>query len=234
MKWRRGGWERVPAPSSVAETSVVNPQRPPTMKIAAPERALALQPGAVDLDFGVSGARWLMLGGGISGFLAVVCAAILTDGETHPWIWLWQIVSGAAFLWFVGSARASLRGRGLIVDRRALWWRAEGTLHAVPWQEIGAVGISSRPLLDRASVVRPDQRIGLEVFPADPAFPARYPQLDQWRVDEPPPREGLPATRYRFPLPPAGRLPGKVEDAVQDVAANAWVGRYRIEAPISA
>ncbi|MBP2472525.1 hypothetical protein JOF53_001397 [Crossiella equi] len=181
---------------------------------------------AYDLDFGVTSARWLLVAGAVSGLGTIVCAAVVANGDAKATTWVLQLLFFALFIWSAAGLRRALRGRGFVATGDALSWRSDGTVHRVPWSEIGAIGIGTLPWLNHASLVHPEQRESLELYPADPAFPARYPALDPWRVEEEPPVAGLPGTRYRFPFPPFTRLPKRIEQAVQEIQPKRWHGRY--------
>lgn len=186
---------------------------------------------ARDVDVSAASFRNLVVGGGVSGFVTVLCAAALVDSAGSAWLWLWQLISGVAFLWFVSSARGSMSSRGFLIDRTAFYARTRGEVFGIPWSEIGAAGIGARPLVENRRPVHPERRRALELYPADPAFPARHPELERWRVEEPAPISGLPGVRYRFHLPPLSRLPHRLEEAVTASAGRKWVGHYRRHLP---
>ncbi|MCK2243596.1 MULTISPECIES: hypothetical protein [unclassified Crossiella] len=223
MQWRRGGWEREAPPTQVNPVLTDPTKRSATRKMAAPKVA---NPLAYDLDFGAASARWLLLAGALFGLATVACAAVIANGDAKGTTWVAQLIFAALFLWSVFSIRGTLRGRGVIATGDALSWRSDGSVHRIPWSEIGAVGVGTLPWFNHASLVHPEQREALEIFPADPSFPARNPALDRWRVEEEPPMPGLPGTRYRFPFPPFTRLPKRIEQAVQEIQPKRWHGRY--------
>lgn len=195
------------------------------------EPPLLLSEAARDIDVSAAAFRNLAIGGGISGFLTVLCAAALANSSGGVWLWVWQIVFGAAFLWFVASAKGSLSGRGFLMDRSGVYPRTRGEVYGISWNEITAVGVGSLRLIENKRLVHPERRRAFELFPADSGFPARHPELERWRVEEPPPMSGLPAVRYRFHLPAFSRLPHRLEHGVQAVAPRAWVGQYRLQPP---
>ena len=138
---------------------------------------------------------------------------------------------GVVFLWFLVSARGMLSSRGFLFDRGGFYARTRGEVFGVPWSEISAVGVGTLPPVQHRRPIVPDQRHALEISPSDPGFAARHPQLERWRVEEQPSMPGLPGERYRFHLPPVGRLPKTLESAVQSVAPSKWVGHYRRQLP---
>ncbi|GAB3544134.1 hypothetical protein J2S53_004381 [Actinopolyspora lacussalsi] len=202
---------------------------------AGPERgggrAVLLGEHARDIDVSAAAFRNLAVGGGISGFLTVLCAAALADSPGGVWLWIWQLVFGVCFVWFITSAKGSLSGRGFLVDQRGICPRTSGEVFAVPWDEVAAAGIGSLRPIENRRLVHPGRRRCLELFPADSAFPGRHPELERWRVEEPPPMQGLPSVRYRFHLPVLSRLPKRLEQAVQAAAPRVWVGNYRRRPP---
>ncbi|RCW45202.1 hypothetical protein DFQ14_103168 [Halopolyspora algeriensis] len=219
------------------------PQQPdpaspgPETKAYGREEAVPAAPAPVlgsevrDVDVSAAAFRNLLVGGGVSGFLTILCAAALTDDGGSVWLWFWQIVFGAIFLWFVASAKGSLSSRGFLLDRHALHARTRGEVFGIPWSEIGAAGIGSLPPIQRKRPVPPERRRAFEFYPADPEFVHRHPELERWRIDEPAPMPGLPGVRYRFHLPPLSRLPRRLEHAVQELAPHKWVGHYRRQFP---
>ncbi|GAB3276670.1 hypothetical protein GCM10027563_04030 [Parasphingorhabdus pacifica] len=175
----------------------------------------------------------LLIGGGISGFATVVCAAIIASKGNSPGMWFWQLVSAVVFFWFVTAARGMFASRGFLVDNTAFYARTKGEVVGVPWNEIHAMGIGTLPWIQHKRPVNPQRRQALELYPADPGFAARHPEFDRWRIEQAAPMQGLPHVRYRFHLPPFTRLPRALEGAVRSVAANKWIGNYRRELPES-
>ncbi|WP_019855185.1 hypothetical protein [Actinopolyspora mortivallis] len=209
---------------------------PPPTRVASKaaqwsESAPLLGEHARDVDVSGAAFRNLVIGGGTSGFLTVLCAAALAGSGNGFWLWCWQIVFGVVFLWFLASAKGAMSGRGFLVDNRGIYPRTSGEVFAVPWSEITAVGVGSLRPVENRKLVPPERRRALEIFPADPGFAARYPELDRWRVEESPPMQGLPGVRYRFHLPALNRLPKRLEKAVQEAAPRVWVGQYRRKPP---
>jgi hypothetical protein len=198
---------------------------PPTAR-TPPSRAATLLSQARDIDISASAYRNLLVGGGISGFCAILCAATIAEKGSSVGAWFWQLVFGVIFLWFVTGARGALSGRGFLVDRSGLYMRTKGEVLGVPWEEVSAVGIGSLPWIQHRRPVHPGQRHAFEFYPADLGFPARHPEFERWLIEEPPTVSGLPSIRYRFFLPPFGRLARDFESAVQAVAARKWVGHY--------
>lgn len=213
---------------SATRAEPMNEQRPGPQTRDAP----LLGANARDIDVSAAAFRNLLVGGGISGFLTVLCAAALAGSGSGFWLWFWQIVFGVCFVWFIAAARGSLSGRGFLLDSRGLYPRTNGEVFAVPWEEITAAGVGSLRPVENRRLVHPERRRALELFPADPAFPERHPELERWRVEESPPMQGLPGVRYRFHLPALSRLPKQLEKGVQAAAPRAWVGQYRRRLPV--
>ncbi|MBA8825228.1 hypothetical protein FHX42_002579 [Saccharopolyspora lacisalsi] len=249
MKWLPGGWQRADqaererattphrdgstrrvdiqrgATRHPAEETRVNPTA--TRDSAPPGGPSILGRDARDIDISATAFRNLIIGGGISGFLTVVCAAALSGSGSGFWLWLWQLLFGVIFLWFLISSRGVLSSRGFLVDRGGLYARTRGEVFGITWREIGAVGVGSLPWIQNKRPTHPERRQALEIYPADADFPERHPELERWRVEETAPMPGLPGVRYRFHLPPLSRLPHRMEQAVQSVAPRKWVGQYR-------
>jgi len=246
MKWLPGGWERADVerqrpttPANSAERTVLHPEgprRPSARPEPAPGGRTAgmLSPDAQDVDVSAGSFRNLLVGGGLSGFFTVLFAAGLVNNPSSPGLWLGQIVSVMVFALFVRSAGGMLRSRGFLFDRGAFYARTRGEVFGVPWEEIAAVGIGSLPWQQHRRPTSPERRHAMELYPADPGFPGRHPELERFLVEEPAPMPGLADIRYRFHLPPMTRVPRRVEHAVQTVAPRKWIGRYGRQLPPSA
>jgi hypothetical protein len=241
MKWLPGGWDRAdverqrPTTPATADPTVVEPGGPrrPARQEPAPgsRRGGMLSPDAQDVDVSAGSFRNLLLGGGISGFFTVLFAAGLVDNPSGAGLWLGQIVAVMLFALFVRSAGGMLRSRGFLFDRSAFYARTQGEVFGVAWEEISAVGVGSLPWVQYRKPVSPERRHAVELYPADPGFPRRHPELERFLVEEPAPMPGLADIRYRFHLPPMTRVPRRVEHAVQTVAPRKWIGRYRRQLP---
>jgi hypothetical protein len=252
MKWLPGGWQRsenaehettprrtTPYPEWTAK--IGNSQAEPATKVQSgtpgqspakgPTGATGLAPDAQDVDVSATSFRTLLIGGGISGLLTVLCAAALVNNGASPTMWLWQLLFGVIFLWFITASRGMLASRGFLFDRSGFYVRTKGEVFGVPWTEVGAVGVGSLRWIENKRPVHPERRQALEIYPADPAFPDRHPEFDRWLVEESAPMPGLPGLRYRFHLPPINRLARHLERATQTVAPRKWVGQYRRHQP---
>lgn len=186
---------------------------------------------AHDVDVSAASFRSLLIGGGISGLGTVLIAAALVNNGSTVGMWIWQLIFGVAFLWFVMGSRGMLRGRGFLIDRSGFYARTMGEVVGVDWREVQAVGIGTLPWIENKRPVNPERRRALEIYPADPGFAERHPELERWWVEEPPTVQGLPPDRYRFHLPPFSRLPKDLEGAIKDIAPQKWVGQYRRHLP---
>ncbi|CAM05408.1 hypothetical protein A8924_6583 [Saccharopolyspora erythraea NRRL 2338] len=255
MKWLPGGWQRADSANDARKTvprgevgdrgtarytseqsargedRTVRAQ--PPHSAPPPGRAVPVVLGAdaQDVDVSASSFRTLLIGGGISGLLTVLCAATLANKGSTVGMWIWQLVFGVIFLWFATSSRGMLSSRGFLFDRGGFYARTRGEVVGVSWDEIAAVGVGTLPWIQHNRPVPPDRRVALEFYPADAGFAARHPEFDRWRIEEPPSMPGLPGERYRFHLPPFSKLARSVEHAVQTVAPRKWVGHYKRELP---
>jgi hypothetical protein len=194
-------------------------------------RPTLLGTDAQDVDVSATSFKTLLIGGGVSGLLTVLIAATLVNNGSTVGMWIWQLVFGVIFLWFVSASRGMLSGRGFLFDRSGFYARTRGEVFGVTWDEIAAVGIGTLPWVQHRRPVSPEQRTALEIYPADPGFAVRHPEFERWRIEEPPSMPGLPGERYRFHLPPFSRLPKTLEGAVQAIAPAKWVGQYRRHLP---
>ncbi|SDW73597.1 hypothetical protein SAMN05216215_10052 [Saccharopolyspora shandongensis] len=245
MKWLPGGWQRADRVEQERATVPAGPRntaRYTSNPAGAAEPATRVQPGgghrptllsadAHDVDVSASSFKALLIGGGISGLLTVLVAAALVNNGNSVGLWIWQLVFGVIFLWFLTASRGMLNSRGFLLDRSGFYARTRGEVFGVTWDEIKAVGVGTLPWIQHRRPVAPERRHALEIYPADPGFASRHPELDRWRVEEQPSMPGLPGERYRFHLPPFSRLPKELEDAVQTVAPQKWIGRYKRELP---
>lgn len=198
---------------------------------AALSRSVLLSEYAHDVDISASNFRNLLVGGGLSGLVTVLCAASLVNDSSSVWLWIWQIVFGVLFLWFLRASRGMLSSRGFLFDTGGFYARTRGEVFGIAWEEITAIGVGSLPWVEHRRPVSPERRHALELYPSDDGFAARHPELERWAVEEPAPMPGLPMLRYRFHLPPFSRLSSELEGAVQDVAPRKWIGRYRRQSP---
>ncbi len=196
---------------------------------ADPIGATGLGTQARDVDISVSSFRNLLVGGGITGFGTVLCAAALATQGSGVWLWVWQLLFGMAFCWFLAASPGALSSRGVLFDHTGLYVRDRGDVVGVGWDEIHGVGVGTLPWIKQGRLANPQRKQAFELYPSDPMFPTRHPHLERWRVHEPPPMHGLPGVRYRFHLPPLSGLPRRLQRAVQSVAPRKWIGRYHRE-----
>ncbi|MBB5155346.1 hypothetical protein [Saccharopolyspora phatthalungensis] len=245
MKWLPGGWQRADQVEHERATEPVRSRgtaRYASGQAGSPDPATRVQPGgghrptllgadAHDVDVSASSFKALLIGGGVSGLLTVLVAAALVNSGSSVFMWIWQLVFGVLFLWFITASRGMLNSRGFLIDRSGFYARTRGEVFGVSWDEIKAVGIGTLPWIQHRRPVAPERRQALELYPADPGFPTRHPELERWRVEESPSMPGLPGERYRFHLPPFSRLPKELEGAVQTVAPQKWVGHYKRHLP---
>src|SRR5437763_12810154 len=99
MKWLPGGWQRADRVER-ERTTVPRGTTPSTMQFdpaqsaepatqsVQPQSAPGLGPDAQDVDVSAASFRLLLIGGGISGFLTVLCAASLVDKGSSASTWL--------------------------------------------------------------------------------------------------------------------------------------------------
>ncbi|MGW3470566.1 hypothetical protein ACWDKQ_19390 [Saccharopolyspora sp. NPDC000995] len=245
MKWLPGGWQRADRVEHERATVPAHPRgtaRYTSERAGPPEPATRVQPGgghrptllgadAHDVDVSASSFKALLIGGGISGLLTVLIAAVLVNNGNSVGMWIWQLVFGVIFLWFITASRGMLNSRGFLFDRSGFYARTRGEVFGIAWDEIKAVGIGTLPWVQHRRPVAPERRRALELYPADPGFATRHPELERWRVEEAPSLPGLPGERYRFHLPSFSRLPKELEGAVQAIAPQKWVGQYKRQLP---
>lgn len=236
MKWLPGGWQRADWSETTRtiprSTARYTSQGQAGYPAAAPgPQPTLLGADARDVDVSAAGFRSLLIGGGISGLGTVLAAASLANNGSSVGMWIWQLIFAGAFIWFVLGSRGMLRGRGFLIDRSGFYARTMGEVYGVDWSEIKAVGIGTLPWIQDRKLVNPERRRALEIYPADPGFAERHPEMERWWIEERPTVQGLPPDRYRFHLPPFSRLPKELERAIRDIAPQKWIGTYRRELP---
>jgi hypothetical protein len=240
MRWLPGGWQRADwsettrtIPRGTARYTGQGRGQAAGAPAAQPPRPQPTLLGADARDIDVSAAsfRSLLIGGGISGLGTVLIAASLANNGSSVGMWIWQLLFGMAFIWFVLGSRGMLNGRGFLFDRSGFYIRTMGEVYGVDWSEIKAVGIGTLPWIQDRRPTNPERRRALEIYPADPGFAERHPELERWWIEEPPTVSGLPPDRYRFHLPPFSRLPKSLENATREIAPQKWVGSYRRRLP---
>jgi hypothetical protein len=154
---------------------------------------------------------------------------------------------GLLLLAFVTAIPRLLKRRGLEFDGHGVhfWYGQERVL--LPWSEVAAVGIGyeqppdlpTLPLSVQGAVqdylggkikeaVKLDGKrsVAVEIFPVDPAATTRHPILAGYRREQPAPAAGLPAQRWRLPLPPVVGVARGVERGVRTFQEQRWLGWF--------
>lgn len=156
-------------------------------------------------------------------------------------------LAGLLLLAFVTAIPRLLKKRGLEFDGRGVHFWYGGDRVLLPWSEVAAVGIGyeqppgvpTLPLSVQAAIqdyvvdkvkdaIKLDGKrsIAVEIFPADPAALARHQILARYRREQAPPVAGLPATRWRLPLPPVVGVARGVERGVRTFSGQRWLGWF--------
>lgn len=132
------------------------------------------------------------------------------------------VLTGACLLLCLGcaAAAATMPRRshllpGVAVDATGVWWLREGRLAVTLWDEITGVGVGYLRAPRVSDSLRLKENHALEVF-----LRGERPDLDAWRVDEPP-----QGPRLRYVLL-AGGDRRALEAAVQRFAPGRWIGEY--------
>src|SRR5690606_41497356 len=143
-------------------------------------RTVLLGPGARDVDVRASSFRTFLLGGGISGLVAVLCAANLAYQGNSVGAWLLQLVSAVVFGYFLVGSRGMLNSRGFLFDRSGFYARTKGEVFGVGWDEIAAVGVSTLSCLPARPGASPGRRVALEFWAGRPGLAEGAPERDRW------------------------------------------------------
>lgn len=108
----------------------------------------------------------------------------------------------------VFTLRKAFRPRRLIIEPAGIRWHdPAGTPWALPWPELGAVAISTALKIRRGG--RSTTLVRLDLWPRDPGFDARHPELrEQWEAS------GAKG-RYRVGLGPRASALGPMDHALR-------------------
>ena len=136
--------------------------------------------------------------------------------------WLCTFLFLIPFVFLLLGSTRMLRRRGLTIDVAGI--------EPIRWPELIAVGVAYKvnPAPRVSNLIMRRQGYVLELFPAAGArLDGRLEGLTP--ASEEPPRVGLPAERYRLPLPDLDNVPGQIERAVTTFAPRLWLGIYQRE-----
>jgi hypothetical protein len=185
------------------------------------------RPQPVVVDIGARSRRRVLIGSLVAGALGITAlfgaVSAFTGGETAGGViasLVGSLLSGVALLGALSWKRVT-RPRLLVFDAAGIRWDDPlGTPWAVAWQELGAVSISrtrERAVKLADAVVR-KTLVRLDLFPADPRFRARHPEMEHmWEFHRV--REG-----YRLPLGDSADLIPVVERAMTRFAPQVYRG----------
>lgn len=138
-------------------------------------------------------------------------------------------VVGAVFLVIVAglavvAVRAVRTRQGLAFDAGGAWWRLDGDLLRLPWDEL-AVARLVAPVVVRGMRTSAPRTPTVELCPVDDSVirraAASRPRLADRVTSGEPPAPGLPALRFAFRLPP-GADEGAVVAALERFAPRQW------------
>lgn len=184
-------------------------------------------PQPVVIDVGARSRRRVLIGSLVAGALGITAlvgaVSAFTAGETAGGVMgslVGSLLSGVALLGALNWKRVT-RPRLLVFDAAGVRWDdPRGTPWVVAWQELGAVSISrtrERAVTLADAVVR-KTLVRLDLFPADPHFRARHPEMEHmWEFHRV--RQG-----YRLPLGDSADLIPVVERAMTSFAPQLYRG----------
>ncbi|WP_148310565.1 phage holin family protein [Nocardia otitidiscaviarum] len=179
------------------------------------------EPFVIDVARGTKGralAGMLVAGG--FGLVAVISAATggVSGGRAAE---VAAMVLGAVLLVIAAVGllgwRVLTRPRQLILDRNGIRWHdPQGAPWAVGWAELSAITVSRT--VNRAPGRFRSTMVRLDLFPADPEFRNRHPEMDHlWEFHKV--RDG-----YRLPFGSAGELVAPLDVALRHCAGPRYVG----------
>lgn len=189
--------------------------------------------GATRVDIGRGSVKALFVFLPLLVAACVACVAAVAGAADRATAIVGICFAGFFGLWLLLLLRALPRiveRRGLVFDARGVHFWRRSAWDLLPWPEIAAIGIGydepRRPPVRRLSKVLADQvltavgfehrrNIAVEIFPQSPAALDRHPDLTRYRREQPPPREGLSALRWRVVLPPLAARADEIDQAVQ-------------------
>ncbi|WP_306371977.1 hypothetical protein [Nocardia sp. CC216A] len=180
-----------------------------------------VEPIVIDIARGTKGRALagILVAGGF-GLVAVISASTggVSGGRVAE---VFALIIGAVLLLIavvgVLGWRLLTRPRQLILDRNGIRWHdPQGAPWAVAWAELSAIAVSRtvnrRPTPRRIAMVR------LDLFPADPEFRNRHPEMNHlWEFHKI--RDG-----YRLPFGSADELVAPLDAALRHCAGPRYLG----------
>jgi hypothetical protein len=167
---------------------------------------------------GKKAGRQALLGGAVSGGLGLLCIISAITGQVSggSGVLIGVLVLGLIFLGIgvlVGvTARRVTRARRLVFDANGVRWDdPQGKAWAVRWEELSNVTISrtKQRRVQLTDYVMRRILVRLDLFPADPAFRQRHPEMEHlWEFHRV--RNG-----YRLPLGHAPDFIPLIQDGMQ-------------------
>lgn len=184
-------------------------------------------PPPVVIDVGRDAKVKALIGGSVSGLIGVLTTFWLLTGQVSGGTGS-MVIAALLCLLFLGIGllpiitwRRLSRPRRLVIDGYGVRWDdPQGKPWAVAWAELAGVGISRtrQRRVQLADFVTRRTMVRLDLFPADPGFRARHPEMAHlWEFH-------TVKNGYRLPLGSSPRYIPVVEEAMRRFRPAAYLG----------
>ncbi|MGW6499071.1 hypothetical protein [Nonomuraea angiospora] len=206
------------------------PQQQPPQQFNAPyppQQQPAFAPPPVVIDVGRDAKVKALIGGSVSGGLGLLAVLSALTGHTTggSGSMVSVLVFGLIFL-FIGMLpiltwRRLSRPRKLVFDAYGVRWDdPQGRPWAAPWAELSGVGISrtQQRRVKLADYIMRKTMVRLDLFPADPGFRGRHPDLEHlWEFH-------TVKNGYRLPLGSNPKYIPVIEHAMRQYRPAIYLG----------
>ncbi|MEV1176702.1 hypothetical protein [Nonomuraea sp. NPDC049784] len=202
------------------------PQQPQFNTPHPPRQPPAFAPPPVVIDVGGDAKVKALIGGSVAGVIGLISIfSSFTGHTTGSRTGVVELTFGLIFL-FIGllpiiAWRKIGRPRRLVFDGFGVRWDdPQGTPWAAPWNELSGVGISrtqQRRVKPAEYLIRRTM-VRLDLFPADPGFRARHPDMEHlWEFH-------TVKNGYRLPLGSNPKYIPVIEHAMREYRPAIYLG----------
>jgi hypothetical protein len=206
------------------------PQQQPPQQFNAPyppQQQQAFAPPPVVIDVGGDAKVKALIGGSVAGAIGLMAVFSALTGQTTGGAGsaVAVLVLGLIFL-FIGllpiiTWRKLSRPRKLVFDVHGVRWDdPQGRPWAAPWAELSGVGISrtQQRRVKLADYIMRKTMVRLDLFPADPGFRARHPDMEHlWEFH-------TVKNGYRLPLGSNPKYIPVIEHAMRQYRPAIYLG----------
>ncbi|MBB5780479.1 hypothetical protein [Nonomuraea jabiensis] len=206
------------------------PQQQPPQQFNAPyppQQPPAFAPPPVVIDVGGDAKVKALIGGSVAGAIGLMAVFSALTGQTTGGAGsaVAVLVLGLIFL-FIGllpiiTWRKLSRPRKLVFDVYGVRWDdPQGRPWAAPWAELSGVGISrtQQRRVKLADYIMRKTMVRLDLFPADPGFRARHPDMEHlWEFH-------TVKNGYRLPLGSNPKYIPVIEHAMRQYRPAVYLG----------